>query len=182
MNNAKKILIVLLLFVLSSTMAAGDATQLWLNDLFAGNLGVPFTNWYDVADWETKVCFDWGGDTDPNEVFGETMQGEIYHNLVVTIQAQVRDPIPEEYEAHVGERLYEVAWYVQPTETDEDMNYEVYLSQRYGGKKVLASGNANYVNGFRDYFAEYSNANYTKAVLRYWNTRTDDTLEVPVIG
>ncbi|MBN1544253.1 hypothetical protein JW898_02210 [Candidatus Woesearchaeota archaeon] len=165
-----------------SDVSTGDVFQLWSNKLFGGMTGNPFTNWYEVADWEVKVCFDWGGERDPNQVFGDTLQGDIYHDTVIAIQAGADNPLPEEFANHVGERLYEVSWFVQPTQTDEDMNFEVFLVDALGGKKVIGSGNSNYVNGFRDYFVEYSSANYTKASIHYWNLRDDEWREVPVVG
>jgi hypothetical protein len=184
MKMDKKIMFVFLFVVLSS-FALGDAgsgaSTFWSDAFLGARLGVPFTNWYDVAPWETKVCFNWGGDRDPNTVFGGSMGGIIYHDLVITMQAQVRNPLPEELEAHINERLYEVAWYVQPTQTDESMNYEVYLIDVRGSSKVLASGSANYVNGLRDYFVEFGSTNYTLARMHYWNDRTDGVVEVPVV-
>ena len=160
-----------------------DWSTLFTASVFGARLGVPFTNWYDVAPWETKVCFNWGGDRDPNTVFagGGNIGGMIYHDLVITMQAQVRNPLPEESEAHINERLYEVAWFVQPTQTDESMNYEVYLIDARGSSKVLASGSANYVNGLRDYFVEFGSTNYTLARMHYWNDRTDGVFDVPVV-
>lgn len=162
-------------------LAAGDAVSLWTDELFTAQNGVPFTNWYDVADWEVRVCMFWGGDNDPNEVFGDTMVGDVFHNLVVTLQGEVRDPLPEEFESHSDERLYEISWYIQPIESDDDVNYEVYFIEPFGGKQILASGNSNYVNPGRDYLAEYSTANYTKVKLRYWNDDINEVLEVPIV-
>lgn|GEM_PF-3432298 len=174
-----------LLIVALSGMAAGtewtDVVTLWTSDLFAGKVGVPFTNWYEVADWEAKVCFDWGGDKDPNELFGDTIQGEIYHDLVIALQAQGRNPLPEEYSQYSGQRLYEVSWYVQPTQLDESMNFEVWLVKASGERVIIGSGSSNYVNGFRDYYSEFSDANYTSARMHYWNQRTDDVIIVPVV-
>jgi hypothetical protein len=182
MEMDKRIMLLFLVVVLSS-FAFGDdgASTFWSDPFLGARLGVPFTNWYDVAPWETKICFNWGGDPDPNTVFGGTMQGIVYHDLVITMQAQVRNPLPEESEARIGERLYEVAWYVQPTQTDESMNYEVYLVGAFIAPKLLASGSANYVNGFRDYFVEFSSTNYTLARMHYWNDRTNGVIDVPVV-
>lgn len=181
-NKKIRILMLGIMLVLVSSIAGGDAVSLWTDKLFAGNAGNPFTNWYEVADWETKVCFDWGGDKDPNEVFTETMVGDVFHNLVVTLQAEVRDPLPEEFDDHPDEKLFEVSWFIQPTELESDISYEVYLIGPLGTKKVIGSGSANYINGFRDYYVEFSEINYTKAKLQYWNENIRvQELEVPVV-
>ena len=176
---------VLFLFVGCSFAAAevetGDVFQLWTNKLFGGNVGNPFTNWYEVADWETKACFDWGGDKDPNTVFGDTMVGSLFHDLIVTLQTEVRNPLPEELAEHSDERFYEVSWFIQPAQIDESMSFEVYLVSDTGQRKLISSGSSNYVNGFRDYYVEFSDVNYTKAWMHFYNARTDDTLEALVV-
>lgn len=176
------ILIFAVAFAIAGGLAGGDAMSLWTDELFTGNTGNPFTDWYEVADWETKVCMDWGGDKDPNEVFTDTMVGEVFHNLVVTLQAQARDPLPEEFGEYSGEEFFEVSWFIQPTESENDINYEVYLSGPYLAKKVIGSGNANYVNGFRDYYVEFSSTNYTEATLKYWNENIEvREFKVPIV-
>ena len=175
------VILVLVVCSFATAVDTGDVFLLWSDKLFGGNVGNPFTNWYEVADWETKVCFDWGGENDPNQVFGDTMAGSIFHDLIITMQAQARSPLPEELSAHLDERFYEVSWFVQPAQIDEDMTFEVYLVSVNGETKVIGSGSSNYVNGFRDYYVEFSSANYTKAKMHFYNVRMDEWIEVPIV-
>jgi hypothetical protein len=176
-------LVLLLLYCSAICSASGkDAISLGTSLIMTGGAGVPFTNWYEVAPWETKICFDWGGERglDPNQVTADTMQFDIYHDLVVTIQAQAPEIVPGEYEGN--KRLYEVGWYIQPVQGDEDISYEVTLTGPSAPAKILESSSASYVNMGRGYYSEYMDANYTEASIRYWNLKTKETeLTVPVI-
>ena len=176
------IMIICLLSTVTYAAEWSGIFDLWASEYMAGKTGNPFTNWYEVAEWEHKICFDWGGDSDPNAQFSESMVGDIYHDTIIALQAEVRDPLPDDFEAHLEERLFEVSWFVQPTQYEESLNFEVYIYDRYGASTLLASGTSNYLSGYRDYYATYSETNYTKAKIIYWNDRMDDFREVEIVG
>ncbi|NQU79561.1 hypothetical protein HQ545_07365 [Candidatus Woesearchaeota archaeon] len=182
MKYKKCIFCCLFLLISLCSTASADVWTLWTSDLFVGGLGVPYTEWYDVAEWETKVCFDWGGDSDPNQISNEQLSVDIFHDLVVTIQAQVSNPLPGDIGFDTDELLYEISWFIQPVTGGEDMTYEVYLMDDMSASQLLDTDSATYERPGRGYFAEYSSHNYTKAKIKYINPRTDDELEVRVIG
>lgn len=147
------------------TMSA-DWSGWYYGGEMSGVHGNPVVNWYDVSQWEVDVCFEWGGTTDPNEVSQNNIAGDYYHNLIVTLQAEVSDPLSEEAVTS-GKRLYETAWFIQPTEADETVNFEVYIYDSGGHGEVLESTSANYINGFRGYDVRESEKNYTRAKILY---------------
>ncbi len=156
----------------------------WYDWLYGGELSVvhgnPVTDWYDISQWEVDVCFDWGGTEDPNQVSQNNVGGDYYHNLIVSLQAEVSDPLRR---LDVGSEgmVYEVAWFIQPTRMDETMNFEVYMVDENRVRELVESSSSNFVNGFRGYHVAESSVNYTRATLRYWNENKEGELEVPFV-
>lgn len=186
--NMKRMIIFALILVCCCQIAlasagstATDVFQVGMNELFNSHYGVPTTDWYEVAPWEEAICYGWGGTDGPNSITSDTstnMNLSIFHDLVVALQAEVKFSMTDETTGVVS-NLYEVSWYIQPV--SDDISYEVHLLNA-SGSRVLASGNANYLSGFKDYYAEYSANTYTSAEIVYYNTRVNDVLTVPVVS
>jgi hypothetical protein len=175
--------IILLMLVLLSAPAFSASWYEWLygGALSSTTHGNPVLHWYNVSQWELDVCYAWGGTSDPNSVSQNNVVGDYYHNLIVTIQAEVSDPLGEAAVA-TGKRVYEVAWFIQPTDLDETMNFEVNLIDQYGQKELVESLSSNYVNGFRGYDVRVSEKNYTNATITYWNDRREKlSMGVPFV-
>ncbi|MBI4739350.1 hypothetical protein HY772_07435 [Candidatus Woesearchaeota archaeon] len=178
----KWVLLTCILFLLFSLAVAASKREFsgWNvigQDLPIGSdHGVPTTPWYKVSQWEVNVCSYYGGN-DPTAFIQPGAAGEYYHNLMLTLQAQKSSPLPS-IAAPLNTRIYEVAYFIQPTEDDESVNFEVIVRSRDGVEKSIASGSSNYVNGYRDYYVEESETNYSLARLHYWNQKGEGTLEV----
>ncbi|MBI5398270.1 hypothetical protein HZB03_02290 [Candidatus Woesearchaeota archaeon] len=181
----KRILLVCILFLLFSLAAAASKREFGGWNVIGQDLpigsdhGVPTTAWYDVSPWEMNVCSYYGGN-DPTAFTQSGAAGEYYHNLMLTLQAQRSNPLPS-VPASLKTRIYEVAYFVQPTQDDENVNFEVVVRDSAGAEISIASGSSNYVNGYRDYYVEESEKNYTLAKLHYWNQKREGTLEVTFV-
>ena len=178
------IAILCVLFVVTAVSASKREFSGWNvigQDLPIGSdHGVPTTPWYQVSDWEVRVCSHYGGN-DPAAFTQNNVQGEYYHNLMMTLQAEVTNALPGDAPVSLKSRIYEVAYFVQPTQDDESINYEVTMHAQDGSVKSIASGSSNYVNGYRDYIIEQSEVNYTYADMRAYNEHRDETLKVEFV-
>ncbi|MFH1669776.1 MAG: hypothetical protein ABIA62_07660 [Candidatus Woesearchaeota archaeon] len=181
----KKILNTTLFFILMLLIIPMTAGQ--LDPLLDRESGVPTTNWYEVADWEVNFCMDRGGTSASIEHGSGTIGDEtrlITHNRILSIQAERNDIIPSSDNVALinsGAVVYEIAWFVQPLQVDEDLSYEITKQNSYGITTTVDSGNANFVNPARGYVAEESSENLTSVVLRVWGLSFEESLQVDVV-
>jgi hypothetical protein len=179
----RKTLFLAVLFMIFVACSQSSLSTEWYDWLYGGELsgnhGNPVTNWYEISQWEVAVCFDWGGTRAASETSSTNIDADYYHNLVATLQAEISSPL-DDTSVSAGKNVYEVAWFIQPSDTDESINFEVYIFSS-GLGEVIGSSSANYVNGFRDYYVIESEKNYTKAVMKYWNDEREGELEVPFV-
>jgi hypothetical protein len=187
----KKIMMGLVLFLAliacSSYSFSAEYDPGWTSFIFGSGLlpgsdhGVPTTPWYEVLPWEVAFCSYFGGN-DPSVFTSDpSTTGEYYHNLMLTLQAQVSSPLAGDVPVSSTTRIYEVAYFVQPTQSDETVNFEVQVFTDTGEMTSIASGSSNYVNGYRDFWAETSEKNYTKAKILYNNQRRNGEFEVEFV-
>lgn len=181
--------VLLICIALLAPLSNGGAGTLYTEDLLNRETGSPRTDWYEVEDWEIEFCYSWGGLGRVEEGGIGSMSNTnqyITHNSIATLQAEVHEMVPAlegESLVDAGVYVYEVGWFIQPFNED-DTNYEVYIVRSSGSKELLASGNCNYYNPSRDYYAVESEekGEYTKAYMKFWNEDEDFELEVPIVG
>jgi hypothetical protein len=177
-------LVCILAVLLLAAVGSGDAASSFG---LARDRGVPKTDWYDVAQWEIDFCMNWGGTTKTVESGVGKMAKEatfISHNRIFALQAERSELTPSVKDKKLlsdSVVVYEVGWFVQPYEFDKDANYEIYLIGEDGDSIVLDSGNANYYNPSKGYYANESSVNFTKATLKVWNDDFEQDLEVDVV-
>ena len=105
------ILIFIILFIVVNSVLGGPIND-GLSYLLDRDTGPPKTNWFEVEDWEVRVCVDHGGLGSP-ETSGETMLDNYnYENTtqrIITLQAQITDNTPTFNEDQIIEssKLYE---------------------------------------------------------------------------
>lgn len=156
-----------------------------LSDALGRERGPPKQAWYDVKQWEVDFCEKWGGTSSSIESGTGPVGTDstfITHNRIISLQAERTDIIPTALRVPgLNVTVYEVAWYVQPFRSDDDINYEVYLIDERGHLSVLDSGNANYYNPAKGYQANSSSINFTKAEIKFWNEEITMRLNVTIV-
>ena len=177
--------LVFILVVLASN-SFGGPFDLYTSEALDRNRGPPKTDWYELADWEVKVCMAWGGADKVITSGVGTMKSEaslITNNRIVSIQAERSNVIPSIAKniSYEESSVYEVAWYVMPFEADDDLNYEVNLISEDGDSMLLDTGNANYYNPAKGYAANASDINFTQATIKVWNEDFNKELTVAVV-
>lgn len=176
--------VVLLILSVSSFSVFSEDIEwyewLWGSEI-SGSHGNPVTNWYEISQWEVDVCFGWGGTDDPNSFSQNNIMGDYYHNLMISLQAESSEPLEGET-VSTGTKIYEIAWFIQPTDLEESINFEVYITDNHGERELIESGTSNYVNGVKGYNVRESPKNFTEARIYYWNDeREKEYLKVPFV-
>ncbi len=129
---------------------------------------------YTVQSWEVEFCARGYQSTgtnaaDPTITTTDLGINGLYAPVTATLQARATD---DQYGG--GFVLYEVSWYVQ-TKGDAAVPFSVYLVDENNQKMYIPTPDGNeYKNvlvdpkiGASDYYAEYLNATFVKAVLEY---------------
>jgi len=173
----------MLFVVVLCSGASGD----FLYDGLGRTLGVPTTEWYEVADWEISACMKWGGSKNTVTTGAGTMSSESSYveiDRVISLQAERNIISPTVLGDTTGlesAEVIEVAWFIRPMKFDDDINYEVSLIKENGMKEVIASGNANFYNPGREYAAKSDETDFTKAELKFWNEDINKNLVVDIV-
>jgi len=89
----------------------GPTIAYMLGTLFTENVYENFAKWYEVEDWEKKVCTDWGGTT-PGKTANPSSKTPIVDQESITVNAIRR------YDSFMNLTSYEIAWFVQPFDKD----------------------------------------------------------------
>lgn len=160
-----------IVFMASHVFGAGELLRnLWKEDISNTHDGYVF-NWYNVEPWEVDVCQKEAGvDADQEEYFATGLGGgeKRTYSLSTTVQAQYR---PLE-----NGTLYEIAWYIQPANTD--LEYELYTMTSEGLKtRVQGRTSASQKTGDANFWSEVSSKNYTTVVLKYLAPEGEKTKE-----
>jgi hypothetical protein len=177
------LIVVLLVSIVFAAKYEPGLSMIMGGDILPGSdHGVPQTPWYEVSNWEVAVCANIVGNEPTDYSQAPGIGGEYYHDLMLTMQAQKSTPLSGEAPVAPNSRIYEVAYFIQPSLINgETINFEVTISDDKGVSKSIASGSSGYVNGFRDYWVEESEVNYTNATLTYNNQRRTGTLGIPFV-
>jgi len=130
----KKIIIMLLLVLLIPVVGAGSELP-----------------WYDIEDWEVKVCSRWGG---RGRVINAIEQNApIYQSqLTLTVQGR-RTELVDEY-------LYQVGYYINPLQSPVDFSVDVF-DQRRRKERLNLDARTVEPGGYSFYQAFVSTETYT---------------------
>lgn len=149
--------------LLISTFVFGEGEffrNLWKEDLYKTHDGYVF-DWYNVEQWEADICQKEAGVSSEREEYSVTGLGtdeKRTYSLSITLQAQ--------YRPFENGTLYEVAWYIQPANTD--IEYEVYTLTAEGSRTTIQERIASQQKtGDAHYWSEISDKKYTKVILKY---------------
>lgn len=167
MNKTTTLLLVLLLVVaVMLPLALSDGEIAWsYGGLLQGRTNAHFlaTDWYEVNEWEVSQC----AKHLETEVFGETdyTESEFDKNAFVYDTAVTLQVFKEKNE-YTDEVLYEVGWYVHPS--DEEISFYIELREVDGGwEEIIDQQEANPVTGNSGYHAWIGDKHYDQARLVY---------------
>ncbi|MBT5021607.1 hypothetical protein HOK51_11240 [Candidatus Woesearchaeota archaeon] len=154
-----------------SALTFGEFTDYATGGFMRSDKGIP-TDWYEVDDWEIDACTEWGGATSTanSELEDISIVLENTH-LIATINAM-------HHEIEDGSLIYEIAWFIQPSDYEETIDWEISTKTNNGIKKILDNGNANYYNGHSGYFTVQSEFDLKTATLK-WSGESEGEIEVP---
>jgi len=138
-------------------------------DPFGSDLGDPLSydlSWYPLQDWEYAACImDFSPELSSNS-YSYSTDNKIYGLTIYANAKKTSVSITLDDDTLEQTTLYEFEWYVQPKE--DTLTYKVYKEKSDNTKVVIGSEYlASYLTGSADYYAEYSDVNYTGIIIAY---------------